>query len=103
MTTGISRLGEATGREVTNGVVEVTDTATKVPASPTKFRIALIIQNMSPGSFIYIGGSSVTTSNGIRLNYGGGTWPLNCNYTCDVYAICASGETAEVRYIELIQ
>ena len=101
MNLGVSRQGFPVGSGVVASVVTVTDTATLVPASASKNRQALLIQNNSDSIYIYVGHSSVTTSTGFKL-HPNGSLPLNCHDGSKIYAICETGQTAEVRCLESI-
>jgi hypothetical protein len=49
---------------------------------------------------IYVGGSDVTEANGVPVYAGEWLPGLGITHTEEVWAVCATGETAEVRVME---
>lgn len=97
----MSRIGSASGGVATHGAVTVTDAATKIPPSNLRYRRAIAIRNESMSANIWIGNSDVTIGNGWRIGpYE--TQPLDCNMNLQWYGICETGQTAEIRYLEII-
>lgn len=78
--------------------VSVTTTATALPATNLTGRRYILIQNLA-GTQIFLGGSGVTTSNGIRLA-AGASWEGEVGDDVNLFAIKATG-TADVRVLEL--
>lgn len=78
--------------------VSVASTATDLVAADLANRKRILIQNASTKR-VYIGNSSVTTSNGIELSPGSAL-ELDAAAAVDLYGIVASG-TADVRIMEL--
>lgn len=89
---GLSRVIKARG--VNHGAVTVGTSAVVIAAADD--RESILIQNLGAAD-IYVGGSSVTTANGVKVTASGGTLTL---YTCAaVYAISGSAGN-DVRYLE---
>jgi hypothetical protein len=82
---------------VSQSVVTVAVTATKIPAIPAVGRTSLLISNMS-GVTVYIGDAAVTTANGFPIP-NNGNLPLSILETVNIYGIVAVG-TAAVNIIE---
>ncbi len=77
---------------------DVTDSATKIPSTALKGRKSILIQNIS-GVDIFLGGSTVTTLIGYRLQDGEAV-SFDLGSGVDVYGIAASG-SRDVRSIEI--
>ena len=82
--------------QVLSSVVTVNTTAAALPAAGLTNRITLLIQNIS-GSNIWIGGASVTTVNGTRLE-DGQSLSFSVIEQVDIYAV--STTTLSLRIIE---
>jgi hypothetical protein len=78
--------------------VSVTTTATALPATNLVGRRYIIIQNLG-GAQMFLGGSGVTTANGIRIA-AGASWEGEVGDDVNLFAIKASG-TSDVRVLEL--
>jgi hypothetical protein len=79
--------------------VTVTTSPTPLPTNPLEYRRALVIHN-NGASTIYLGDSSVTTSNGIPLVAGEKiAFDIQNNPNVTVYAI--STGSVDVRVLEL--
>lgn len=76
--------------------LNVLTSATKIPATPLSERLSIIIMNNS-ANIVYLGNSSVTTSDGFPL-YPRATIQFDIEDNIDVYGI-ASG-SSEVRILE---
>ena len=73
----------------------VTTTRSKIVDASTASssdKRSVLVNNPSGGSTVYLGGSDVTTSNGITLP-AGSSLPLNLGYGDDLWVV-ASGTTA---------
>jgi hypothetical protein len=79
--------------------VTVTTTPTALPTTPLENRRALIVYNNS-SSTIYLGGSSVTASNGLPLEASSYSPPFDAGAKMTLYGIVNSG-TANVRVLEI--
>lgn len=91
---------DATGSGFTVNAVSVTATATKLPTTNLDNRKAMIIRNFSKDNIIYIGDSAVTTTTGFPiLPYE--SIPFDINAGANLYAICETGLTADVRTLEV--
>ncbi len=77
--------------------INVTTSATALPNSNLTNRRALIVYNNSSNT-IYIGGSDVTTSNGLPVPASSYSPILDAGYNMTVYAI--AGSTSDVRVLE---
>lgn len=62
-------------------------------------RKSLIVQNLHATQLLYLGGSDVSTSNGLQVAAAGGTRQID-NFTGTLYGI-ASGASTDVRVIEI--
>lgn len=93
-TSAISRIGG-----IVNAAVSVTNVSTLLKAGVANAtnRLTIVIQNLGTLS-IYIGGSGVTVSNGIRVDVGE-TWILSIAESASLYAIAASG-SHNIRVME---
>jgi hypothetical protein len=89
-----------------HGAINVSNVSpTKIPDSPSSPRDVILIVNMDPTDTVYIGSSSVTTSNGWPLSpYGQGNDRIKLAYSesVDWYGI-SDGDGATVRYMEMAQ
>jgi len=91
---------DATGSGFSIGSITVTDVATKVPTTNMGNRKAISIRNYSNQNTIFIGGSGVIVATGYPiLPYE--TLPFDLSSGAQLYAICDTGLTADVRYIEV--
>jgi len=79
--------------------VTVTTTPTALPTTPLENRRALIVYNNS-SSTIYLGGGSVTASNGLPLEASSYSPPFDAGVRMTLYGIVSSG-TANVRVLEI--
>jgi len=82
------------GSSFTHGAVTVGTTATLIKSANANRR-SLLIQNLGEGN-IFIGGSTVTTGNGIKISAGGSI--VIDNTTAAIYGIAAAAQ--DVRYFE---
>ena len=85
-----------------HGEVAVDDTATLVVPANT-VRKSVVVRNMDPANTVYVGVAGVTDASGFPLLPGadaGEAFRFE-DYNSDVYAICAAGESADVRFIEV--
>jgi len=87
---------EGRGLAFTSSTVSVASTATLIKAANVD-RVELVINNTG-GASVYLGGSGVTSSNGLELR-GGETIFLDTS-TAAVYGITASGSKT-VRLVEV--
>lgn len=76
----------------------VTTSAAELASTPLAGRMRLLVQNRGNRS-IFIGGSSVSTSNGVEVPKGA-SMELPFGEDVDIYAVCASG-TQDVRILEV--
>ncbi|MGV8130854.1 MAG: hypothetical protein ACP5N7_02010 [Candidatus Pacearchaeota archaeon] len=89
---------------VPNGAILATavsadDTAAKpLPATALTARRVIDVQNRGPHS-IFVGGSAVSTTSGVEISKGGNK-EFEVGPSQIVYAICATGKTADVRVLE---
>ena len=83
---------------VAQAAVSVTTTATALPATALVGRRTILLQNLDKDP-IFIGGSGVTTSNGVRVA-AGAFWEGEVGDDVGIFGICAAG-TADVRVLEL--
>jgi uncharacterized lipoprotein NlpE involved in copper resistance len=88
---------KATNSSIANSAVSVTTTAAALTPSPLTDRTTLIVQNLGSKE-IFIGSSSVTAANGVKIAAGASA-ELNYNASVALFARTASG-TADVRIIE---
>jgi hypothetical protein len=86
-----------TNSVIANSAVSITTTAAQLTPSPLTGRTSMIVQNLGSKE-IFIGSSSVTSSNGVRIAAGANA-ELKYNDSVALYARTASG-TADVRIIE---
>jgi hypothetical protein len=84
---------------IANNQVDVTDTATQLVASSLDSRRRIMIQNISDCP-VYLGGSGVTTSDGIAIR-GGSTFAVEAGPCIDIYAVAPTGKTIDVRVFEI--
>jgi len=87
----------STNSSIANSAVSITTTAAQLTPSPLSNRTTLIVQNLG-NKEIFIGGSGVTSANGIRVSAGANA-ELNYNASVALFARTASG-TADVRILE---
>ena len=92
----LSTLSGTTG-SIKSQAQTITTTAAKVPATPLTGRNTLTIQNLGP-KLVYIGDSTVTSSNGLELPVGG-IFNVDIADIVDIYAL-TSVSTSEVRVFE---
>lgn len=91
---------DCTGTIFSHNAVTVTATATKLPSTNLTNRKAITLFNMSETDIVYLGNSDVTTANGYPLERRQGL-PLDLSTGAQIYGICESGKTAEVRVLEV--
>ena len=86
------------GQAFFGDAVSVANTATQITATPlaSRKRIKILNASIKP---IYVGDSSVSVSNGMRISAGSEEW-FPAGPACDLHAIVASG-TADVRFFEI--
>jgi len=94
----VAQIGGLDG-PLNNDTIPVTDTATKIPASALLDRETITIRILNQNT-VYFGDSGVTSSNGYP-KYRREEIVLDVTDALDVYAICESGKTNELRFIEL--
>ena len=82
---------------INNGQVDVATTATKIPSTPLSGRKAITVINTSTTT-VYLGSSSVTTSNGYQLKQDAQV-SIDIGENVDLYGIVGSS-TSDVRFIE---
>ena len=80
--------------------VTVTATATKLPTTNLDNRKAISVRNWSDTYTIYVGGSDVTSATGFPI-LPKESLPFAMSNGAQLYGICATGETAEVRTVEI--
>jgi hypothetical protein len=86
---------------IATGAVTVTDTPTKIPASALSGRETVSFRNWGK-NVVYFGNSSVTVANGYpRLRYEEIMMDVTDDTDVEVYAVCESGKTSEVRVMEI--
>ncbi len=89
------------GLEVSYSILETAVTvgvaAAKLPTTPLTGRKSLTIQNLS-SNMLYIGSSTVTAANGIRI-LPSGSMTIRVSDSVDIYGI-ASGAGSDVRTLE---
>jgi hypothetical protein len=83
---------------ISNGTITVTTSQTAIPTTALSGRKAIVIVNISSGN-IFVGDSSVTTSNGYQL-YTQQSISLDVSDDIIIYGIVSTG-TGEVRYFEV--
>lgn len=85
--------------------IVVTDSPTKVPSVPLTDRNSMTIRVWNPADtsvIVYFGDSTVTTSNGYpKLNSEEIILDIKDNASVELYAICETGKTAELRVFEV--
>lgn len=89
----------STGSILVTGSVTVTDTITAIPTDNLDNRKAIAVFNNSNNT-VYVGGSTVTTTTGYPLQPFG-SLPFDVSEGADVYGICDTGLTADVRFLEI--
>jgi hypothetical protein len=72
--------------------------AAPIPATALAARKVVDVQNKGPNS-IYVGGSAVTVATGIEITKGGNK-EFEIGPSQVLYAICATGQSADVRTLE---
>lgn len=86
-------------------MVLVTDVPTKVPSTPLVDRNSMTIRVWNPSDptiIVYFGGSTVTTASGYpKLNSEEMIVDIKDNASVELYAICETGKTAELRVFEV--
>lgn len=106
MSTEISFDPDPTGETGLTGVadspvpsaVAVTDVATQVvPNRNSGGAVTIQNANVSGGDNVYVGNEGVTDATGLQLQPGEG---ITLNSSNSVYAICSSGQTADVRVLQ---
>ncbi len=91
---------DATGNTFAHSAITVTATATKLPTTVLDNRKAITVFNNSNVNKVFLGGSTVTTANGYPLlPYQG--LPFDLGSGGALYGICETGQTAEVRILEV--
>lgn len=85
---------------VATTAVTVTTTPTKLPGNAQANRRALVAYNNSAATTIYIGGSDVTSANGMVVPAGTASPSFDIGPNVLVYAVTSSG-TADVRVMEV--
>jgi len=84
-----------------NSAVNITDTPTKIPVSALTDRHSISIRNWGTSN-IYFGTSSVSTSNGYpKRPYEEFVLRAGDAAATEIYAVCESGESSQVRVIEI--
>ena len=90
----------ATGSTFATGSITVTATATKIPTTNLDNRKAIIVRNMDSSNRVYLGNSGVTASTGFPL-IPLEALPFDLSEGAQLYGICDTGQTVEVRYLEV--
>ena len=84
---------------LTTGAITVATSAVPLPANPLEYRRALVVHNAGDVD-VFLGGSNVTTANGLPLAAGEKiAFDIQGNPNVVVYAICAT--SSDVRIMEL--
>ena len=91
---------EAPTTAVVSSAIAVTDTAALLVASPLADRKYLYVQNLT-NKDVYLGGSSVTIANGLRVAKGATIDFSNLGETVALWAVGDSGITGNVRVLEV--
>lgn len=78
--------------------VTVGSTATKLPETNLQYRRSIIVYNDSENT-VYIGGSDVTTSNGLPVAVDSYSPPIDAGETMNVYAVATTN--SNVRVLEV--
>jgi hypothetical protein len=91
---------DATGNIFKASQITVTDVATLIPSANLSNRKAVSILNYSNVNWIYIGGSDVTVGTGYPIQPYQGI-PFDLGSGSQLYAICETGKTADVRILEV--
>jgi hypothetical protein len=82
-------------------VLTVTDVATAVPVSPLANRNTMTVRIWGTNT-VYFGDSTVTSTNGYPKMQSEEIFiDIKDNPSVELYAICASGETCEIRILEI--
>lgn len=84
---------------VQSSTAAVTDVAAQLMATPLDGRRKVVIQNLGANE-VYLGGSAVADTNGIVL-LRRTSIELEIGEHVDLFAVCASGETASLRLLEM--
>jgi hypothetical protein len=74
------------------------DVAAPIPATALAARKRIQVQNLG-NEDVYVGGSVVTTGDGLKISKGG-TESIECGPTAILYGICASGKTSTLHVLE---
>jgi len=77
----------------------ISDSASNIASSPLAGRMKMLIQNVGDNE-VYLGHSGVTSSNGIILRRRTSV-EFDLGEALDLYAVCASTESSELRLLEL--
>lgn len=97
-TNGSMKVVDRANNGLATSAVSVASTATQLVVTALTERRHIEIQNLD-SSAIFLGGATVTTSNGIRIP-ARGSWSGEVGPSLSLYAITSSG-TADVRILEL--
>jgi len=86
--------------------MNVSDTATQIPASPLTDRNAISIQNLDTIETLYVGKLNVTADSVVGTTSGwevgaGETLNLSCKDTIIFYGRCQAGKTVMVKVFEV--
>lgn len=84
---------------ITNSAAVSVGTTATILASGRGGREGILVQNLGAAD-IYVGGQNVTAATGIKVSASGGTYSDE-NYAGALYAITASGTSADVRVQEI--
>ncbi len=95
-TTGQPFIGLTIRNTIRQNTVSITTAATAIPATPLSKRKVLIIVNIS-ANIIYLGDSSVTTSDGFQLRQQQSI-QINIDDSVVIYGI--AGSASEIRILE---
>lgn len=90
---GVQEVGACSNR----AALTVTSTRQEITLTTGKKSIEIVPCPTSTKE-IYVGGSTVTSANGVPL--GAGKIWNNCKAGFSIYLVCADGETEEARIIE---
>lgn len=110
--TAVRITGDATGTFTVSGMtdflittLEITDVASKIPATPLVNRKSMSIYNMSTTDILYVGNSDVEANRNIGTTSG---WEImaesifNLDFAADkeIWGIADSGKTIKIKVIE---
>jgi hypothetical protein len=90
---------DAPNSAIASDAVTVTDTETALPASALANRKKMIIQNVG-NKPIYLGPTGLSDADGLRIAAGANV-EMELGPGITLYAICATGASAEVRVFEV--